>query len=779
MSEFSSTFVKRYIDWVIRNRWLVIVVSVVSILLMASGARHLQFEQNYRIFFGPDNPQLLAFDEVEMTFSKFDSIIIIVNNPTGTIFNEETLLAVRELTDAGWQVPHSYRVDSLANYQHSWSIEDDLIVEELVPEGMESDADTLARAEQVVKNEPILAGNIANYELDTTVVVTRILLDAEDTGAVAEVAGAGRAMIETMRAKYPDLRFELTGPIMLSNAFGEAPEIDSGTVFPVMFLLIIILMAFFTRSFFGTIATLGVIFLSTAGAMGLAGFYGYGINPANIAAPVVILTLAIADSIHILLIMFKEMRHGKDKISALKESIRINAHPVFLTSLTTAIGFLVMNFSDAPPFHELGNMTATGVGLAWILSISFLPAVLAVMPIATPKGAGSSERVMNAIADFNIRHKKKLAVVVGGSIIFFVGSVARMEINDIPHQYFSSSTNDFRNATDFHEEKIGFYNYMMTIDSGSTGGINDPAYLESLDKLTAWLLEQPKVTHVGSFANVAKKLNMNMHGDDPSFRRVPEDRELAAQYLLLYELSLPMGLDLNDQIDVDKRSTRLQVSFKAATLAEIVDVGFRSKDWVAENTPGLTTGEPTGPPVMFALITRTNIFSMIRGTAFGFVLIAIILVVSLKNPVIGILSLIPNIVPAATAFGIWALVVGQAGFAISVVAGLSIGIIVDDTVHFLSKYSRARKELGLNNEDAVRYAFNTVGQALLSTSFIVSGGFAVLMLSSFKVTASMGALTSLTVVCALFADFLLLPALLILLDHRKFEAPSTPETAEE
>jgi len=181
---------------------------------------------------------------------------------------------------------------------------------------------------------------------------------------------------------------------------------------------------------------------------------------------------------------------------------------------------------------------------------------------------------------------------------------------------------------------------------------------------------------------------------------------------------------------------------------------------------------------MFANITRRNIASMMLGTAIGFVAIALILVIALRSLRLGIISLIPNILPAAFAFGVWALLVGEVGFAISVVAGLSIGIIVDDTVHFLTKYNRARRTLGA--EDAVRYAFQNVGSAILGTTFIVAVGFAMLGLSTFRVTAYMGILTSLTVASALVVDFLLLPALLVAFDRapaREAEEAAAPALA--
>ena len=163
---------------------------------------------------------------------------------------------------------------------------------------------------------------------------------------------------------------------------------------------------------------------------------------------------------------------------------------------------------------------------------------------------------------------------------------------------------------------------------------------------------------------------------------------------------------------------------------------------------------------------------MLTGTGLGFGLIAAILMGALKSFRVGLLSLVPNALPAAMAFGIWALVVGEIGFALSVVAALSIGIIVDDTVHFLSKYQRARRELGHDAEEAVRYAFEVAAPAIIATSVIVAAGFAMLGLGSFRVTSYMGLMTSLAITCALITDLFLLPPLLILLDRSQPPVPA-------
>ena len=255
-----------------------------------------------------------------------------------------------------------------------------------------------------------------------------------------------------------------------------------------------------------------------------------------------------------------------------------------------------------------------------------------------------------------------------------------------------------------------------------------------------------------------------MHADDDSYYRIPEERELAAQYLLMYEMSLPYGLDLNNQINVDKSATRLTATLETLSTTQVMAFEEKVEQWMIENTPDLVTAGAS-PTIMFSHIARRNIVSMLGGTTLALILISGILMVSLRSVKFGVLSLIPNLVPAGVAFGVWALFVGQVGLAVSVVAAMTLGIVVDDTIHFLSKYLRARRERGMNTEDAIRYAFNTVGVALFITTVILTAGFLIIAQSNFLLNAHMGLLTAITICIALFIDFLLLPPLLMLVDR--------------
>jgi len=521
------------------------------------------------------------------------------------------------------------------------------------------------------------------------------------------------------------------------------------------------------RSFTGTVVTLLITILSTIAAMGFAGYTGVKLTPPSAMAPTIIMTIAIADCVHILVSMFHEMRNGKTKREAIVESLRVNIQPVFLTSFTTVIGFMTLNFSDSPPFHDLGNISAAGVITAWILSMTLLPALMVILPVRVKAHVENKSTAMDRLADFVIGNRTKLLVGMGIVVIALSSMASKIELDDRFVEYFDKSI-QFRVDSDFTRDNLtGIDQVEFSIGSGESGGVSNPEYLLNLEKFVTWLRAQPNVVHVNTMTDVMKRLNKSMHGDDQTWYKLPEERDMAAQYLLLYEMSLPYGLDLNSQINVDKSASRVTVTMGAVPSSGLRNIAEVSSQWLVDNTPSYMHAEATSASVMFAYISDRNIKSMLIGTALAFLMISAALMVALRSVKIGLISLIPNMVPAAMAFGVWGIFVGQVGMAVSVVAATSLGLIVDASVHFLSKYTRSRREHGTSSQEAVRYAFSTVGKALWVTTAVLVLGFAVLALSTFKVNGDMGLLTATTIAIALFVDFLLLPPLLMLFDGNK------------
>jgi len=754
--------IDRYTRFLIRWRYITIFATLIVVGILASGGRFLQFTNDYRVFFGESNPQLEAFENLQDIYTKNDNVLIMLLPSDGDVFSADSLKAITELTTRAWQIPHSIRVDSIANFQHTSADGDDLLVEDLVGKVETLVNGDRERIRDIALHEPILIDRLVSPDSRAAAVnVTVELPGVDPTNEVPEVVAYARSMVKEFEARYPDISFHVTGVVMMNNAFPEASKADMALLVPVAFGVIVVGLIVFLRNVPSAIATVIVIIFSILAAMGTTGWLGIKLTPPSAAAPTLILTLSVADCVHFLTTFLHAMRAGESRHEAVVESLRVNFHPIFLTSLTTVIGFLSLNFSDSPPFHDLGNITAIGVIYAFVLSVVFLPALTAVIPVKARREPGLGGSMMGTLAEFVIRRRRALLIGMGVVSLVFIAQIPRNELNDVFIEYFDTSIR-FRNDTDMVTEHLtGLYFIDYSLDSEESGGISRPDFLADVKRFALWLRSQPEVIHVSVITDIFERLNQNMHADDPTWHRLPEARDLAAQYLLLYEMSLPYGLDLNNQIDIDKSSTRLSVNMRTISTRGVIEFEARARNWMQANTPALLT-QGASPTVMFSHIGARNIRSMLVGTSLALVLISLVLVFALRSLKLGLISLVPNLLPAGLAFGIWGLAVGQIGLALSVVMGMTLGIVVDDTVHFLSKYLRARRERGCNAEDAVRYAFSSVGVALWVTTVVLVAGFLVLSLSAFELNAGMGLLTAVTISIALIVDFLLLPPLLMI-----------------
>jgi len=755
-----------FANGIIRWRWLIIVMTLLMVMLAGKGGENITFSSNYRVFFAEGNEQLQAFDSLQNTYSKSDNVMFVMTPKQGDIFTKEFLGAVQNVTEQSWQLPWSTRVDSISNYQHTEGFEDDLVVEDMVDEERELNAAAIARIKQVTLNEPVIIKRLLAEDGNLAIVNVTVQMPEVSEHETAQLVEKVRALRDEMATLYPNIEFRISGMVMLSNAFSEMAQGDMANLMPLMFLILLITLGLLLRSITGTIATLIVIVLSIMTGMGIFGWLGWTLTPPSASAPTIIMTMAVADCVHILVTMLHNMRAGQDKIQAIKESVRINIQPVFVTSLTTVLGFLSMNFSEVPPFRDLGNTVAIGITAAFLFSVFFLPALMSLLPVRVKVQEEHESRAMAGLSNFVINNRGWLLWGTVGLTAVLLFSASKNEINDEFVKYFSTNT-EFRQDTDYLEKNMtGIYTMEYSLNSGEENGMSDPVFLADVEKLTLWLRTKDQVEHVNTISDVFKRLNKNMHADDEAFYKLPDSRELSAQYLLLYEMSLPYGLDLNNQININKDSTRLVVTVKNINSQESIALEHEINAWIDNNT-AFASYYVASPNLMFSHIGERNVRTMVGGTLLALFLISLVLIVALRSLKLGLISLAPNLFPAFMAFGLWAIYDGNLSIALATAVGMTLGIVVDDTVHFLSKYQRAKREQGKTSEEAVRYAFSSVGVALWVTTFVLVAGFLVLATSDFGMNHTMGLFTALTIAIALIVDFLFLPALLLKLDGEK------------
>jgi len=759
--------INRWFFNILHFRWAVILASILLSVAAGWGAQYLEMKSDYREFFAEDDPQRASFNRLQDTYAQSDTVFFVIAPNDGVVFQRDVLKMVESLTDAAWQLPHSLRVDSLTNFQHTTADEEGLVVENLVEDASRLTETEIVAIKAVALKESLIAGKLITDASNVTGVAVTINLPGESNDEFGEVARAARVIADEYRVLYPEIDIYLSGMIMGNNTTTELIEQDAALLVPLMGLIIVFTLLLLLRSVRATLATVTVILMTLVSTMGLMGWLGFSITGPSSSAPIIIVTIAVADCVHILVSYFFLLREGLSKTPAILKSMKINLGPIFLTSLTTAIGFLSMNFSDSPPFQVLGTVSAIGVMVAFLLSITLLPALMAVMlPAKKVAAVKDNGGVLRPLADRVIKHPLSFfwGVVAISTMLF--AAIPKNEVNDEFVKFFDTNQ-EFRQAVDFsNEHLVGVSTIEYALVSPNEGGINSPKFLQQLDKFSEWLLTQSEVKQVTSLSDTMKRLNRDMHAGDEAWYKIPESTELAAQYLLLYEMSLPFGLDMTNQIDFDKLETRVTASLEELNTNEMLALEARISLWLETQLPEVEFYDSSGT-VMFAHLSVNNSYSSLISTGIALILISFVLTFALKSLKMGFVSLLVNIAPAALAFGVWGLLVGQIGLSISVAVGMTLGIVVDNTVHFLSKYLNARREQGLSTESAIRYAFSHVGTALLVCNAVLISGFLVLAQSDFMLNRDMGYFTALTFALALVVDFLFLPPFLMFIEKKR------------
>ncbi|MED5431904.1 MAG: MMPL family transporter, partial [Pseudomonadota bacterium] len=632
--------------WVVAHPVWVLLVCTGLCLAMASGMRHFHNNNDPRIFFTEDNPDFKRFVSLEDSFTANEMVLFVIHPKNDDVFEPKTLAAIESLTEDAWTLPHSTRVDSLTNFQHTEVEGDDLFVAPLIDNALSMPTDAIAQARDIALNEPALVGRLVSDRGHVAGVVATVTM-GEGNNEAPEITAAAREMARVYGETYPGIEFMVTGTVVFSQASAEATKQSMATTLPLAFVVMLLCLWLILRSIMFVTVTVVVIAFSIASAMGVAMWLGIEFSPIVGMAPAMILTLAVADSVHILASYRHERLLGVAKTPALLESLRINLQPVWLTSLTTAIGFAILNFSESQPFRALGNVVLIGVLLAFVFSVVLLPALVMLLPHRIEPGRQRDYAPwMSALAGHISRRYRSWLVVMSLVVVGLTASVGLNRINDVFNEYFDE-TFEVRRVNDFAmAEMTGMHRIDYAVHSGESGGTMEPAFLRQLDALMQWLEQQEEVVYATSYTNVIKRLNRDMHGGDPAYYRIPDSRELISQYTLLYELSLPQGLGLEDQLDIDKRQARAIVVLENIGSKPVLDFNARVEQWMQENWPQAMQTRGTGMDILFGRVTMRNIESMFGGALIALVSVSVLLILALRSVRYGLLSLIPNLLPA-------------------------------------------------------------------------------------------------------------------------------------
>ncbi len=736
------------------------------------GATKFQNTLDFRFFFSEDNPQLLAYDRLQSSYGSEEFVFIAIEALNGELFTRSNLEALQEFTEAAWLVPYSLRVDSLTNFQYSLSGSEELKIQDLFSRELNLDEEQLRIRKRFALNEPATVN--ALISADNRVAGMRIMVKLpglDRSAETPEVVFFIRNMAADFEQKFPQFKLHMSGQIVVDQAFPEATEADMAFVWPAFFVVMLVVLGAIFRSVVFVLITLITAVCAIASGMGLFGWTGMKINAAVTVAPVMILTLAIADGIHLLTHYRAQRRQGLDVDQSISDSLKSNRWPVFITSVLTAGGFLTLHFNDSPPYQALGYIVCAGVLFAWLYAVTLLPALLKLIPhtiLQAPSNHVATNMFYRRLADWIIDHSKSVLVVSSVLIVFLICCLPLNKINDDPVKYFGAEQ-QMRKYMEFINDNItgqGALNYSVPIFEG--GSVTDPVYLFLLDDFSSWLKQQPHVVHVDSLADIIKRLNQSWHADDPAFYRLPNSREAASQLLLLYELSLPYGADLGNLIAPDREASRVRITMSNTAGDYHIALDEHASAWLQARLGDAYLGGGASAPLMFAHIGERSMKGILIGLVGSLFIMGLILVAVMGSLRLGLVSMLGNLIPVAMAFGLWGLINGNIDVGLSVTLGIAFGIVVDDTIHLLTKFHRAQRE-GFSTPDAIRSAFTLVGPALVTTTVVLICGFAMLGFSEMNLTANTSILTTMTIALALLVDLFFIPALLIILNTNSRE----------
>ncbi|HIP60612.1 MAG TPA: hypothetical protein EYH01_09320 [Campylobacterales bacterium] len=755
---------KKYIDFLDKFKWLVAIGVPLLVFALATNLKHLEMDGSYRIWFGEDSKTLIDYDNFRKTFGNDDAVIITFKDENG-IFNKKALQSIDNITQKLWRTKYIARVDSITNYQHVHSdpeVPDDVIVEDFIQDIQTQDEAYFADRKEIAVNDSLIVDGFISRDGKTTMISARLTPkvndDSDKSGEIMKLVNEILAP-EIERTGY---KYHLNGGPPLNQSFVQIGTSDATTFTPLVLLASMILLFLLFRRVSGSLIPIAVVIFTFMTVLAVQVMLGYKLNNFTANLPVFVVAIGIADAVHIYIIWIMYKREGQGNKDAVLHSVQKNMLPVFLTSLTTAIGFATLTISKVIPVLTLGIATASGAVLAFFISLFWMPAVL--LLIKKDVKAKEVEKVVNkkpfGYGAFIVRNDKKIIAIT--TLIFAVLAVGlfKVKVDSNTIRYFDKSV-DIRKSTEFLMENLtGPMAYEIIVDSGRKDGIKDPEFMKTVERFyEEYQGKFPDVRHMSSLTDIVKRFNYVLDGKD----EIPDTQELIAQYLLLYSLSLPQGMEINDKMDINEQKLRVTGRINIVDTSVDLEMINYAHDWW-KNTPYSATVQ--GQTAMFAYMQSDVTDTLIYSLSLAIFLVSIIMLIIFKRPKLLWVFILPNILPVMLVVGLMGWMGIDIDIGVAIAGAIIIGVAVDDTIHFLVKYFDARKR-GLSLEDSFDEVLRYAGKAILFTTIILSIAFSLFAFSTFTPNQNFGIVTASALIIAFVVDLLLLPALLSLTEKDK------------
>ena len=745
---------QKYIDFLQKYKYFIIMGTTLLVALLSLSLKNLAYEGSYKIWFDKDSSIIQNYEQFRSRFSGDDTFIVAFRDENG-IFNKKAVETILYLTQAFKKFDGVRKVESLSNYQCISSEDDDIIVEDF----LYGDDDLTLKRSLALQDELILH-QLISQDGKTTMIALSL---SEKMGSDEEVNIAVFQKLQELLAKESKNRgykFYITGLPAVTASLVTISQGDAMVLMPLAVIVVVAFLFFIFRSFLGVLVPSVVVVFTFLSVLSMQMILGYKLNNFTVNIPSFVTAIAIADAMHLYLAWIYYKLGGRATKEALTEALSSNLIPMALTSFTTAVGFATLGMSSIEPISTLGIAITSGAVLAFLLSITLVPAIILtlredyevkgvkVFNLSSIKGYGSFIR----------RNDKKIVFAFVIVMTFVSLGLFHLKVDSNSIKYFSKDT-VVRSGADFLEKNLtGSMRYEIILDSGVKEGAKEPRFLQSIVSFeSAFKKRFTNVRFTTSLKDIVQRMQKVVNPD--ANKILPDDKNLVAQYLLLYSMSLPQGMELNDKIDTTERYLRLTINTNIVDTSKDLEMIEWIQSYFKTKTP--YSAEVQGQTTIFAYMQSSVTDTLILSISMTLLIVVLSMLLIFKNLKMLWLFLLPNIAPIIFVGGFMGYLNISIDIGVAISAAVILGIAVDDTIHFFSKYFESIKVRGF--DESIDYILSHSGNAMILTTLILSFTFAIFGVSSFVPNVNFSIVTVSALNIALLFDLVLLPALLSLL----------------
>ena len=749
--------------WLVQHRFKLAVVALLVTIIGGWGVQFTRFDGTNESLFAEADEYKAEVDQARVDFPSSAPRLTMTFEVDGDIFNLRTLTAIDELTRRYIEIDSAIALSSILTYRVSEADKEILGRSYLFP-----DLDDITEADlQQIKTIALNDEDLTQARLTSAGNVTLATVSysvSEDTSeARLAVAESAVVLRDSLRQQYPDIRIYLVGGPMFERDSNLAREKDNKVLLPLVVIAGVLLLWFCLGSLLSSIALAVVALTTIIVTVGTHALLDVPLNQISRLGPAVAGIVAFADGIHVLSVYAQKILRGTDRKQALIESININFRPIALATVTTTMGFLSLNLSSAPAIYGFGNIVAIGVIWAFFFTVFLLPAMILLIParsIAKPLGvSGFIEGVLRLVA----RREKPLFCGFLGLIAVTLFMLPLNKLDNDPFDFIDEGS-DLSVVVEIQQREFeNDRGLAFVVRSNEYYGITNRDFLDKVDDIATQLEADPQISWVSTYTDYLKLRNKAANDDDEAYEVIPEDQLTVIDYLVGYQLVAEIDPNLGQIFNKDYSAIYLYVATSGLSDEEILQLANKI-DVLAENYASesfqVTHANNTILGARLNQIISTELFT---GFSLSLVMITLTMMIGLRSLRYGLLSIAPNVFPITIVFGLWGLIEGNLSPYVLMLLAVSIGLVVDDSVHVLSKYKTAR-DSGKSPGESIEESISLAGSAITITTLWMSVGIALMGFSSTTIFQNLTSIITPIIVVALFLDLLFLPSLLTRFD---------------